>query len=266
VATAPVDQGVTAAWQEGQRAWPGIALPLGTFAEHLAALGVAPAALASLAADLYIAAACARGDQQAIVRFDAQYLATIERHVRRVQLSPELVAELRQRLRLLILLGPEPGIGQYRGGGALVAWVRIIAVRTALDLARHERLSAQAIDDQAIDRLIAPELGPDAQAMKGRYRDRMQAALRDVLSAMGDRDKTLLRLHFLDGASVEAIGRIYGVHRATAARWLVALRKQILQRVREVLVLPAGATSSELRSLVRLLEGEIELSLPRLLG
>jgi hypothetical protein len=55
------------------------------------------------------------------------------------------------------------------------------------------------------------------------------------------------------------------VHRGTAARWLVALRKQILGRVREALALPAGSTSSELRSLFRLLEGEIELSLQRLL-
>jgi RNA polymerase sigma-70 factor (ECF subfamily) len=262
---ASVDQGVTAAWLEGQRAWPAIALPLQTFARHLGELGIAPVAVAAQAADLYIAAACASGDQQAMVRFDAQYLTTVERYVRRLRLSPELLAELRQRMRLLILLGPKPGIGRYRGSGALMAWVRIIAVRTALELIRGERLSSQAIDERALDTLIAPELGPEAQALKGRYRDQVQAALREALSAMGDRDKTLLRLHFLDGSSIEAIGRIYGVHRATAARWLVALRRQMLQRVREALALPAGATSSELRSLVRLLEGEIELSLHRLL-
>jgi RNA polymerase sigma-70 factor (ECF subfamily) len=237
---------------------------LQTFAAHLSTLEVAPPTSGAQSADLYIAAACATGDQRAIARFDAQYLTAVDRYVRRIPLDADMVAELRQQLRLLILLGPQPGICKYRGTGALIAWVRIIAVRAALELARRER-SSRALDDQALDTLVASDLSPEVQAVKGRYRERMQTALRQVLSTMDDREKTLLRLHFLDGASVEAIGRIYGVHRATAARWLVALRKQILRRVREALALPAGSTSSELRSLLRLLEGEIELSLRRLL-
>ena len=93
----------------------------------------------------------------------------------------------------------------------------------------------------------------------------MQVALKDALSAISVQDKTLLRLHFVDGLSAEAIGRIYGVHRATVARWLAALRRQMLQRVRHGLALPASATSSELRSLLTLLKGEIDLSLPSIL-
>jgi RNA polymerase sigma-70 factor (ECF subfamily) len=65
----------------------------------------------------------------------------------------------------------------------------------------------------------------------------------------------------VDGLGVEGIGRIYQVHRATAARWLVTLRRQVLQRVRQALALPGTASSSELRSLVTLLRNEIELSL-----
>jgi RNA polymerase sigma-70 factor, ECF subfamily len=266
VSRALSEEGVRNAWREGQRAWPGIALAEADFAAHLASLPVDEATLADRGPDLFIAAACARRDQQAIVRFDAQYLMPIEHYVARLRLSPDRLAELRQQLRMNVLLGPEPAIARYRGSGPLHAWVRVVAVRAAVDLTRADLDPRAAGDAEAMDRLIAPELGPEGQTIVTRYRDQVQAALREALSTMSDQDKTLLRLHFLDGASVIAIGRIYGVHRATVTRWLVTLRRNLLERVRASLTLPGTPTPSELRSLMKLLQGEIELSLQRLLG
>jgi RNA polymerase sigma-70 factor (ECF subfamily) len=266
VARALSEEGVRNAWREGQRAWPGIALSEQDFADHLASLPIDEAVLAERAADLFIAAACARRDEQAILRFDAQYLAPLDRYVTRLRLTPERLAELRQQTRLHILLGSEPAIARYRGSGPLAAWVRVVAVRGAVDLTRGDREWPTPADSEAMDRLIAPELGPEGQAIVARYRDQVQTALREALSGMSDQDKTLLRLHYLDGASVIAIGRIYGVHRATVARWLVGLRRGMLDRVRAALALPGSPSSSELRSLIRLLQSEIELSLHSLLG
>jgi RNA polymerase sigma-70 factor, ECF subfamily len=265
VVTVSSEDRVRAAFAEGQRVWPGVGLTAEAFAAYLARVEADAELLAARAADLFIAAACAQGDDLAIRQFDATYLAPIERYVARLHLRPEQLGELRQQLRLSILLGSAPLVGRYRGSGPLAAWVRVVVVRNALELARADQAAQQANDVEALDRLIAPELGPEAHAIKSRYRERLQLALEEALSALSVEDKTLLRLHFVDGLSAEAIGRIYAVHRATVARWLIALRRQMLQRVRHGLALPATATSSELRSLLTLLRSEIELSLRSIL-
>jgi RNA polymerase sigma-70 factor (ECF subfamily) len=257
---------VQAAFAEGQRAWPGISLTLEALAARVQRLAVTDAVLAVRGADLFIAAACAGGDQTAVLRFDAQYFGCLQAYVARLRLTPELLGELKQQARIAILLGPDPLIGRYRASGPLLAWVRVIVMRIAYTLVRAERDPRRDNDIDALDRLIAPGLGPDARAVKERYRHRLQTALKDALVTLSDHDKTLLRLHFMDGLGVDAIGRIYHVHRATAARWLVNLRKQVLQQVRRELGLPANPTSSELRSLVDLVKGEIELSLQAILA
>jgi RNA polymerase sigma-70 factor, ECF subfamily len=257
---------VRAALADGQQAWPGIALGAEALADHVREVGIDDVALAARGADLFIAAACAAGDQAAILRFDAQYLARLEPYVARLQVPAELLGEVQQQARMAILLDPKPLIRSYRGSGPLLAWVRVIVVRTALALLRVARPPHRGNDLEILDRLISPALGPDAHAVKERYRGRLQTALRDALVTLSDHDKTLLRLHFVDGLGVDAIGRIYHVHRATAARWLVNLRKQVLHQVRRALDLPGNPTSSELRSLVDLLKGELELSLQAILG
>ena len=259
---------VSSAFVEGRRAWPAISLTLDEFTAHVQRVEATDEILSARAADLFIAAACSNGDGQAIRRFEAQYLTVLDSVGARLQLPAELVAEARQQVRIAIMVGgeEEPLISRYRGTGPLKAWVRVIAARTALNLARTTRLAHGRSDVEALEALISPALGPEAAATKERYREKLEGALREALSSLEDRERTLLRLHFLDGLSIDAIGRIYRVHRATAARWLVTLRTRMLERVRQALPLPAAPTSSELRSLMRLLEGEIDLSLKRLLG
>jgi RNA polymerase sigma-70 factor (ECF subfamily) len=260
-----MDEAVRTAFDEGLRAWPGTSLTLESFAAHLAGLGLDRETIAARPADLFITAACAAGDELAVRRFEAQYLGAIEAHVARIGLTTEQLGELRQQVRIDLLVGAQPRIGQYRASGPLAAWVRVVVVRTAIHLARRVRVRERTNDVEALDRLIAPDLGPEANVVKERYRERVQDALKSALLALNDREKTLLRLHFIDGLSADGIGRIYNVHRATAARWLVALRQQVLQGVRQELALPGKATSSELRSLMRLVRSEIRLSLQRIL-
>lgn len=250
---------------EAQRAWPGLALSLEGFTAHLARAGVSMPLPAGRAADLFIAAACAAGDQVAIRRFEAQYLGGIEGHVARYGVRGELLEELRQQVRIRMLVGPEPLIGRYRASGPLGAWVRVIVVRTAIALGEGTRRHHQRSDGDALDALVSDALGPEAAAAKALYKDRLQAALEQAFAALGPQERTLLRLHFLDGLSIDAIGRIYQIHRATAARRLVALRAQVLQAVRQALPLPQQPTSSELRSLLNLLQDDIRLSLSRIL-
>ena len=58
---------------------------------------------------------------------------------------------------------------------------------------------------------------------------------------------------------------IYSVHRATVARWLVGIRRMLFAQTRELLGATQPLESGELRSLYRLLEGELQVTLSSLL-
>ena len=66
------EQAITAAWEAGKAAWPGVELEREIFAEHLAT--VDPAAASQFPADLYLAAACIARDPAAITLFDKEVL------------------------------------------------------------------------------------------------------------------------------------------------------------------------------------------------
>ncbi len=102
--------------------------------------------------------------------------------------------------------------------------------------------------------------------MKHAYRDRLIGALEESIQSLDARDKTLLRLNVVDGLNIDVIGRIYKVHRATVARWLVAIRRKIFDDLRARAALHWGASSGDLRSLVRILGDDIHLSARRILG
>lgn len=61
------------------------------------------------------------------------------------------------------------------------------------------------------------------------------------------------------------IGRIYHVHRATVARWLVAIRGRVFDDLRGRVALNWGTSTNDLRSLVRILRDEIHVSARRIL-
>ena len=79
-------------------------------------------------------------------------------------------------------------------------------------------------------------------------------------------DTPPLRMHFLDAMSIDEMGQVFHVHRATIARWLVAIRREVLEQICRKISLNLRASSSEFRSIVRLVRGDVRLSLHRILG
>ncbi len=251
------------AFAAGRAAWPSVALPQPAFAEHLSRLAVEPDDLRTRGADLYLAASCLVGDPAALLAFEHSFLEPVPRLLTRLQLRPHHHDELRQQLRIKLLVGPPPLIADYRGMGPLGAWVRICAFRLALDLklgSEHKQG-----DSEALEAMIVPEVGREVTIDAGTHREAFDSALRDALATLTPRDKTLLRLHFLDGMNIDALGVLFRVHRATVARWLVSIRGQVLERVRQRLSMDLGASASEARSLIRVFRSDVQLSIRRML-
>jgi RNA polymerase sigma-70 factor, ECF subfamily len=254
------------AFARGQKAWPDLGLDSDRFGARLAAACIDGQDLLARAEEIYLAFACADGDARAHRLFEDRFLSEVPRYVSRFRLAPHLLDEVRQRVRLKQLAGDRPGIGGYRGRGPLGAWVRATAVRVAFDVATAAGQEIADRDAELFDVWRAFDDGPEADLIKSTYRDRLTAALQDSLAALAPRDKTVLRLHVVDRLSIDVIARIYRIHRATVARWLVAIRGQVFDELRARAALRWGATSTDLRSLVRILRDDIHLSATRILG
>ena len=67
-------------------------------------------------------------------------------------------------------------------------------------------------------------------------------------------------MSYLEGASIDALGALYKVHRATAARWLGRAREQLLSNTRGALSEQLGLADDELSSVMRLIHSRLEVS------
>jgi RNA polymerase sigma-70 factor (ECF subfamily) len=178
-------------------------------------------------------------------------------------LTDQQSRDLQQDLRMQILADPARGIGSYRGEGPLGAWVHVCAVRAALAI---KRASDNRVDTvKALDDLVARDANPELLVAKTQHRDAFRAALAECFAALSAREKTLLKMHFIDEMSIDEMGVLLRVHRATVARWLVAIRHRVLEQVCAKVMLRIEASASEMRSLIRLVRSDVSLSLDRVL-
>lgn len=220
------------------------------------------ASIAALeAADLYLAIACEAGDARALSVFDSVVLARVPSFVAAVARDEDLADEARQRVRERLLVaepGERPRIAAYAGRGPLEAWVRVTAVRIALDLRRAEQPRPRETDAIVLDEELS--------MIKDAYRDAFQRALRDALGELDANERSWLRLHFLEGWNLDRLAVVFGVSRATAGRRVLSLRERLGARTRELLGQRLKATPEEIASLVGLLQSRIEWSLRSALG
>jgi RNA polymerase sigma-70 factor (ECF subfamily) len=257
---------VRAAFRRGQERWPTIVLSSDQFLARAAALDISPAALELHSDDLFLAFACLEAESRALHSFEANYLSQVDSHVRRFGLPPDLLDEVRQRVRVKLLVGATPGIARYAGHGPLMAFVRVTAIRVAVDAAATVGSSTAASADEFLDSYASFVEAPELTVIKDVYRDRFRAQLESSLAALAPAEKTLLRLHVVDRLNIDAIGVIYRTHRATIARRLVQVRTKVLDDFRRQFATRWGISTSDVRSLARLLGDEIHISARRILA
>jgi RNA polymerase sigma-70 factor (ECF subfamily) len=248
-------------------AWPTVDLATEHFIAHLAdrlpdAADLESALRAMHTADLYLACACLRGDAGAVAAFDAHCLSVVDRALARLGIDGDAVNEVKQRLRrsLLVADDGQPRIAGFAGRGDLRSWLRVLAIHEALAIARRAQRDIAADEDRLVD-LACVGASPELEYFKRVYRREFEIAFREAVHSLSDRDRILVRQHFLDGVSVNDIGRLYRVHRATAGRWLDRARDALLAATRDRLMARLDVPPAELESILRLVLSQLEISL-----
>lgn len=248
---------------EAQHAW-GVVLDPRVFANHIATVvpDVTADTLARLhVVDLYLAAACTHGEPTALAIFEQQFMSQVPVHLRRIDPSPMLAQEVQQLLRMRLFVGDgdrAPAIASYTGRGALGAWLRVAAVRTLHDLHRAQRSDVPIDDDQAI---AASAHDPQLSLLKRRYAGEFSDAIKRAINALPAVDRNILRWHYVDGLTTDAIGKLQRVDGSTIRRKLTGLRQRLLADVRTQLVGRLGLNESSLEGLMNLVRSRLDVSL-----
>ncbi len=269
---------VQALLERGARAHPGIQGDRELFAERLGNELAGDEALAwqEVQARLetfdvegvYLAAACAAGQDAAISRFQELYFRNLPSTLRSMGAQAadidDVISEVRAKL-FVAEAGAQPRVLGFSGRGSLEKLCRVIAARTLLNRQRSSRRERVSGDEELAD-LIAPQIGPELAAVKQHDRDVFRAAFADAIAKLSSEDRNLLRLSLVHGLSIDEVGRIYQLHRSTAARRLGRLKDAIAQDTRVYLRLQLGVDRKELQSLFRLVQTGLDKSFIRLLG
>ena len=254
-------------------AWPAAWLSPEELVRHLAAKlpaeSNAELALRQLPVeDLYLACACASGNAEAIAAFERDQLRTIDGPLVQLDISASVAEEVKQVLRERLLVASDQGrpkIADYSGAGSLRNWVRVAAVREALLLLRKGRRE-RSTPDELLAELPDPADDLELRYIRERHRADFRQALVSSLAELTRRQRNVLRHYFIYKMSIDQISAIYHVHRATAARWIARAQDQLLVAMRSDLKKRLRISSSECDSLMRVLHGQLEVTLQRILG
>lgn len=223
--------------------------------------------------DLYLAAACAFGEPTALAAFEARYLRKVPAFLARMRPAQTIVEEVQQQLRVRLLVASDahavPRIAEYGGRGTLDSWLRVAAVRLAIDLLRQSDVvldPGSEVDERAplLDQLRGDDI--ELHLLREQHRAAVNQALRVGFESLTAEQRNLLRLNYRDGRSIDEIGALLRAHRATVARWIAAAREQVLIETRRELGRVLAIPDGDLDSVIRALGSQLHLSMSRVLA
>ncbi len=215
--------------------------------------------------DFWLAKACVRGDAAALQLFEAHVLSKLGPSLRRVNPSDSFAEEMVQLVREHLLVpreGAAPRLSAYSGKGSLVAFVRATAVHLAVDARRADaRHEGARLEDVPGEVLALSAESPELRTLLGRYGPALSRAFSDALAALPKRDRLLLRLHHVEGMSLEKVARAYKTPKSTVGRWIADARTAVMDGVRRTLAETMSVPGSEVDSLILGLRSRLELNL-----
>ena len=220
--------------------------------------------------DLYLALGCARGDRDALQVFESTYGSDVVRAVAKVGARGHAPEDLEQRVRekLFVADGDRPPrIAAYSGRGSLRGWVRVTSVRAVLDVVRwnDETKHKVDMDRDVLEAMPGAAADPELDVLRRAHGEGLVEAMREAFATLTPRQRNLLRQRFLHGLSTEKIARLYGVHRATAFRWLESARVELFDGTRRLLRERLGVSGRELESFIAVMRSRIDVSVGGLL-
>ena len=263
-------------WEAARRRWPRVDLSWEDFAQYVArrlpeasAESTHATVLEQLSLeDLYLACACVHGLPTAIEALDGEYLAKLPALLGYLKLSDAMLDEVCQQVRTHLLLRTDqaaPRLGEYTGRGALLSWIRVVAVRMALKLGAVKLETPEGDIRAMLEDVPAAETDPELSLIKTRYRREFQQAVCQAFGALSSEQRHLLRLHFLERQPTTRLGPLFGVDQSTISRWIKSARQAVYEETKRRLQERLGLSSRDFESLLADIESQLDMSLSQIL-
>lgn len=212
--------------------------------------------------DFYLACAAVKGIDAAVAQVRS-VLNDQFRSLSHFRLAAHELDEIRDALMQTLVVAQEPArprLERYLGRGPLAGWLRVVATREVITWLRAKARQPMPDDEALLGNVEAPAEVPELALLKERYRGEFSAAFRRAIAKLEQRDRNLLRQHYLDELSLEDLATLYRVHRSSAARWLASARSQLLVLTRQELAQALGLPAHDVDSLMRLLQSRLDFS------
>jgi RNA polymerase sigma-70 factor (ECF subfamily) len=182
-----------------------------------------------------------------------------------MRLPDDVVAEVTQIVRGKLFVGEPPPVLRYLGKGDLSSFVRVVATRAALSRLRKQERDPVELDDAPLER-AASDGSPQLRHLKKKYEAEFKAAFSDAVAGLLPQERTLLRHSLVDKLSIDAIGKLYDIHRATAARRVAKARDHVAETTRTIMEERLRLAAGDFSSIVQLVHSQLDLSVTRLLS
>ena len=215
--------------------------------------------------DLFLAHACSKGDRIAWEYFVDTYLPVLRRCAEQACRCMSRSEDLAQEL-VTKLLDDRRRFAGYNGRGSLAGWLRVAVSHAAIDHFRRNRkqVSLEELKDSGQTAASAGNglsSAGQSERIDARWGPVLLSVLVEDLRRLPPRDRLLLNLYYVQDVPLKAIGRQFGVHEATASRWLERLRQDLRKRIERELRRRHGLRASELKSLWQWVSQETDFSL-----
>lgn len=144
----------------------------------------------------------------------------------------------------------------YSGCGSLGGWLRAVVGQMRVDIHRRTSRLVQTEEAGEFDRAVgedvdgdawraAPPPNPENELAEVETKRTVMSALGRSISELGDEDRLLVKLYYLDGLRLKQAGALMGFHEATASRRLSRIHGDIRARVERILIDEAHWTREE---------------------
>lgn len=168
----------------------------------------------------------------------------------------EVASALSARLLLPRAEAP-PRLVTFAGRSSLETWLKSAALRVGLNLLDGQRKDHESLRDSHHD----PQPSVEKQLLRHRHAPAFGVALENALRHLPKDERALMKLVFVEGLSLDQIGKLHSVHKSTISRQVARIRAALLETVFAELSTAFGLRRSELESLAALLNSQIEFSL-----
>jgi RNA polymerase sigma-70 factor, ECF subfamily len=222
--------------------------------------------------ELCLAAACAKGDDQAWEDFFRDYRGYLV-NISRTMTQDGGAAEQLADSTFAELYGLREAEGArvskfafYSGRGSLRGWLRAVVFQLSADSHRQTSRYVQTEEPEDMEKLAhaaEPQQNTpttEISFIRERYRTAATDALVNAIAALEPRERLLLAYYYYDELTLKEIGQQFEVHEATVSRWISKVQKRTRKLVEKNLLRDHNFNRQEVTEAIALAAEEMDIS------